>query len=318
MDTLTGHLDDNDVLRLAADLSWVRPLGPYPGWHFDADWDNPALAFRLRREVWCHFRRRPAVPVVVPWHDGLHFRLQLSNDLSKQLFVGGCYEPNEFALLAEVLTPGMTFLDAGANEGLYTLFAARCVGGAGAVWAFEPSSREFTRLRHNVQMNRLGNVRLFPLALGKENVKFALQVAEDEHSGQSTLGAFAWDTERAGVEQVPVRRLDDLARAERLRRVDVIKMDVEGAELAALEGAEGVLTKHRPVLLLEVNEQALRHQGASGAALAQFLRGHDYALFAFDQASGRPVPSGPDQFSDNVVAAPRGGPVARRLGAGTG
>lgn len=318
MDTATGHLDDNDILRLAAGLSWTRPLGRYPGWRFDADWENTGLAYRLRRAIWCHFRERPAVPVVVDWYEGLRFHLHLSNDLSKQVFVAGCYEPNEFAFLGDVLAPGMTFLDAGANEGLYTLFAARRVGAGGTVWAFEPSPREFTRLRHNVQLNRLDNVRLFRLALGRQNAALDLKIADDEHSGQSTLGDFAHQVTRVGVEEVPVRRLDDLVRAEGLRRVDVVKMDVEGAELAVLEAADRVLRRHRPVLLLEVNEKALQHQGASGAALERFLRGHDYALFAFDPASGRPVPARPDEFSDNIVAAPRGSHIARRLGAGAG
>lgn len=305
MDSLNGDLHESEVLRLAGELAWTRPLLPYPGWRFDADWENPHLAFRLRREIWQSFRqRKQQVPLVINWYFGLRIHLYLSNDLSKQLYIGGCIEPNEFAFLDKVLAPGMTFVDAGANDGLFTLFAARRVGPTGQVWAFEPSPREFLRLRRNVRLNGIGNARTFPLALANVDGQAEMKIADDEHSGQNTLGDFCYQIGLAGREQVATKRLDELAQQECLHAIDVLKLDVEGAELSVLAGAESILRKQRPVLLLEVNENALGLQGTTAAALVEFLRAHDYEIHGFDPTTGQPFTSPKDALSDNIVAMP--------------
>jgi FkbM family methyltransferase len=305
LDSLNGDLHDSEILRLAGELAWTRPLLPYPGWRFDSDWDNPRLAFRLRREIWQHFQqRKQQVPLITSWYFGLRIHLYLSNDLSKQLYIGGCIEPNEFAFLDQVLAPGMTFVDAGANDGLFALFAARRVGPTGQVWAIEPSPREFLRLKRNVRLNGIGNVRAFPLALADTDGQAEMKIADDEHSGQNTLGDFAYPIELARCEPVMTRRLDDLVQQECLRPVDVIKLDVEGAELSVLTGASSVLRQQRPLLLLEVNENALWLQGTTARALVEFLRSHDYEIYGFDQTTGQPFSSPNETLSDNIVAMP--------------
>ena len=305
MDSLNGDLHESDILRLAGELAWTRSLLPYPGWRFDGDWDNPHLAFRLRREIWQYFQqRKQQVPLVTNWYCGLRIHLYLSNDLSKQLYIAGCIEPNEFAFLDKVLAPGMTFVDAGANDGLFTLFAAHRVGASGQVWAFEPSRASFFGSGGTCRLNGIGNVRLFPLALANFEGHAEMKIADDEHSGQNTLGDFCYQIELAGRERVTTRRLDDLVQQECLRPIDVIKLDVEGAELSVLAGATSILRKHRPLLLLEANENALGLQGASAAALVEFLRSHDYEIYGFDHTTGQPFSSPSDALSDNIVAMP--------------
>ncbi len=146
----------DELLTAAQLLTHVRPLVPYPGWHFDSDWSNPSLSSRMRRHIWLYLRERGfEVPFIMGWHEGLVVKLHLPNDLSRLVFVAGCTDPNDFCYLRRILKPGMVFLDAGANEGLYTLFAAKRVGCSGRVLAFEPSKREFERLRENIRINRL-------------------------------------------------------------------------------------------------------------------------------------------------------------------
>ncbi len=134
-------MSEPDVLRIAEALTIVRPLTPYPNWYFDADWQNVDLGYRIRRSIWTYFSRRKAFAALdVPWYGRLKLRIYLGNDQSRQQFVAGCLDPNEFALLDKLLTPGMVFFDVGANEGFYSVFASRRVGETGSVWAFEPSS----------------------------------------------------------------------------------------------------------------------------------------------------------------------------------
>ena len=133
-----------------------------------------------------------------------------------------------------------------------------------------------------------------------------LLVAEDEWSGHNTLGAFAYDTPLATKETVRTERLDDIVLREGLSRVDVVKLDVEGAELLALKGAIGILERFRPLLLLELADRALCHQGSNSAQIWDFCCQRGYQIFAFDQFTGFPVPAQQKPYydSENIVAVP--------------
>lgn len=294
---------DAEVLALAERVAWLRPLGVYPGWRFNIEWDSPDPRVQLRRRIWERFAQlgRP-MPLVVPWHRDTFLELTLSNDTSQQIFVAGCNEPNELTWLAEVLRPGMTFVDAGANEGLFTTLAARCVGATGRVVACEPSSREFARLTRNLQLNSLTNVDALQVALADDEGEASLHIAQNRHAGLNSLGTPCYATAVQGTETVRLRTLEAVCRELAIERVDVMKIDVEGAEAALLRGAEPIIRRDRPAILLEVNDEALSHQGSSATAVLDWLESAGYAILHFG-ADGRPCPDAPR--SDNVVALPR-------------
>jgi FkbM family methyltransferase len=298
-------MPETDVLRIAAALAVVRPLTPYSNWYFDADWQNPDLGYRVRRSIWTYFSRRKKPGALdIPWYDSLKLRIYLGNDISRQQYVAGCIDPNEFALLDKLLAPGMVFIDAGANEGFYTVFASYRVGKTGIVWAFEPSKREMERLTANVELNGLANVRSFPVALADEDTNAGLLIAGDEHSGHNTLGQFVHESELSGRESVPLRRLDNLVRENALKRLDFLKIDVEGAEWRVLAGALGALRLFRPMILLEVSDSSLKAQGSSRDELIQFLESQAYRLYLFDSSTGLPVPAFEGRYGANMLAVP--------------
>jgi FkbM family methyltransferase len=300
------ELSERDLLDAARSLAYVRPLLPYPGWRFDSEWENPDLCYRYRRRIWEVCRQRAGdLPLEIPWHHGLRISLRLSNDLSKQVFIGGCYEANELAFLARTLRPGMTVVDAGASEGLYTLLAARYVGPTGCVWAFEPCLREFDKLQHNVENNGLSNTRLFRIALGDSLAEQDLLIAGLEHAGQSTLGRFAYESvESVGRERVRVQKLDDLVQEHGLRRLDLLKADVEGAEGRLLRGARNTLRDLRPVVLFEVLEPALLNQGDTLDELLRVMREACYSVWRFSPATGLPVLADGLSSGENLLAVP--------------
>ena len=284
-------------------------LGMVPGWRFSMEYDAGSSWWVVRRGVLWRYARanRLNVPVVVPWLGGTRVGVTLGNDMSLCLYVGGSFEPNEFAFLDRVLRPGMTFVDIGANEGLYTLFVASRVGPSGRVVAVEPSSRERNLLEANLARNRLHDVTVVPHALADAAGSAELKIASGEHGGHNTLGQFIYESDAlAARENVTVETLDGLVTRLGLDRADVIKIDVEGAELKLLQGGRGLLSQRHPVLLIEANEQALRQQGASTAAVVDLLRALDYQIHVFNE-SGMTEPWTPgNPLSENIVALPRG------------
>jgi len=304
-DVSIWHPTENILLRAAKDLAFARPLTPYPGWRFDIEWDNPDIAFQIRRLIWSYFRdHKSEASIPMKWHHGLELKLWLGNDLSKQLFIAGCYEPNETAFVNCSLKPGMVFVDAGANDGLYTLLASRLVGPSGQVWAFEPSEREFMRLQQNLSLNKISNVRPLRVALADVNGETELAVAEDEHAGQNTLGSFSCAIQSLRKETVSMRRLDDLFSEERLNRLDLIKVDIEGAETRLISGAFKLLRNLRPVVLFEASETALQNTGSSSTQLLDLFRKLGYDIYSFASETGRPIAAKAGEFSGNMIAAP--------------
>ena len=289
---------------------WLGPrvaaepiIAPSPGWYLGAG-EKAGLPARLRRQVWRSLRE----PFEVEWLEGVKLTLFPGNETSRAVFITGRYEPNEFHLLAKILRPGMTFIDVGANMGLYSLFSAKKVGEHGKVLAFEPSRREYEVVKKNVEANRLSNVTLLHLALSDKPAEVELLIAPSRHSGHNTLGGFAYDTPLERRERVAAERLDDVVRKESLTRADVIKMDIEGAELRALRGAVETLARFRPILFVEVSDRSLRQQGCTREDLLDFILRRGYLLYQFDRQTGFPVALKLQSLSEseNVVAVPAG------------
>lgn len=229
--------------------------------------------------------------LAIQWHKGLSLFLYPKVWTSQVLFYYGIYEPNELVFLEGALKPGQVFVDVGANMGLYSLFASRLVGETGIVVAVEPSARDYQRLQAHIALNQAHNIRARRVALAEREGTAHLQVATDENSGHNSLGQFGiGGTRLERVEEVPTKTLDSLVAEEDLPRVDAIKIDVEGAELRVLQGAQRTLQTSRPLLLLELSDRTLRMQGTSSGEVLQFLRDRGYNLLRFDEKTGLPTP----------------------------
>jgi FkbM family methyltransferase len=309
INSIFAGLDEPSLYGLAVSLAVLAPLYPVPGWRFDSFLDAKDLATFVRYALWLSLsgRRPRAGPVTLPWHASTRVQLHMGNDLSQAVFVAGCFEPNEFALLERVLRPGMTMIDGGANEGVFTIYAAVRVGAAGRVLAVEPSPRELDRLRANLALNEADNVTVVAAALAERLGELSLRIAEDAHAGQNTLGDFMYpNIGEAGKITVPVTTLDALVEKHRLGRVDVIKLDLEGAEERALAGARRTLREFHPLVLLEAAEEGLTRQGGSTAGVCALLAEEEYNVLGFHPGTGKPAPvSDPLLRWDSLIAVHR-------------
>lgn len=184
------------------------------------------------------------------------------------------YEP-ELAFLRQYLRPGMVMVDAGACYGIYSLVAASRVGRSGLVLAIEPAANSYERLAGNVRLNRLVNVRPLRFALWDRRGDAFLRHAADP--GRNSLGEV--ESARTSGETVSLRKLDDVLDEQQIRRVDVIKLDIEGAEAPALRGAIRTLRAQRPVVIFEENARAAAALGLGASEAAGILRSLGYAVY---------------------------------------
>jgi FkbM family methyltransferase len=301
-------LPDAELIERLGGPAPLRELSPYPAARRELDGRQLVPETLVRHDVWrILFEANRSIPFTVPWHLGSRLEVQLGNEMSRDIVVHGYLDPNEFALLDRVLKPGSHVLDIGANEGAYTIFAAAKVGASGRVWAIEPSARELARLRTNVGLNDAATVDVVPCAIGDRNAETELKIAADSRSGHNTLGEFVWDgVTLATTQRVPLRTLDTIVAEGGIRRVDVIKMDIEGAEGRLLLGGRSVIETHRPLVLFEASARSLRQQGSSIDGLLAAFRSTGYGIFAFDHVTGRPTPYAPGHSGDNLIAAPDG------------
>ncbi len=314
LDNLGCWLLENAPVLGIAYASLLKPraprLEPRPGWTFAAEYYDQRQWLACRRgALWEAARRKSLIiPLVVPWHEGSRIEVTLGNDNSLCLYVCGSFEPNEFAFLDRVLKPGMVFVDVGANDGYFATFAAKKVGASGRVVAVEPSSRERAHLSRNLALNSIANVTVLPIALGAAPGIVELKLADGLHTGHNTLGDFAHeDVVSASSERVEMRTLDAAVERLGLSRVDVIKIDVEGGEGGVIAGGGNVISRWRPVLLLEINDRALRVQGYSAELLLAELQSEfGYEILVWAKDGGIPAQWQAGQpMSENIVAFPR-------------
>lgn len=172
----------------------------------------------------------------------------------------GTYEYDKVRVFERWVRPGDVVYDVGAHVGYYTLLASELVGPAGRVFAFEPLPRNLRFLREHVRLNKAANVAVVDAAVaGREDKAF---ISEGPSHSEGRLGP-------AGEIEVRTVGLDELV-SEGLPAPKCIKMDIEGGELDALEGASGILADAKPVVFLSTHGSQVRESCRSLLAAAGY------------------------------------------------
>lgn len=188
----------------------------------------------------------------------------------------------ELGYLENLLSTGQVFIDGGANFGIYTVVAANLVGQSGCVLTFEPGVESFATLKKNVELNDINNVKLFQTGLSDREGKTRFYHIDNAPNSYS-LGN---DTQHnTSFEEIYTISIDLVVERENLERVDVIKLDVEGAEELVLRGAISVLEKMQPTILFEVSEKATGRLDLSSHGAGDFLKELGYEFFAVRESN---------------------------------
>jgi FkbM family methyltransferase len=193
----------------------------------------------------------------------------------------GEYEPHLFKFFRETLRPGMVFVDVGANVGFYSMLAAAQVGETGRVFSFEPNPENCRLIKLSVARNRFETVAVFPTALGSQSGASVFST----HIGSN--GGLMPDTEESLANPncvvVPISKLEEVIR----ERIDIVKIDVEGAEGLVLQGAKTLIEEHKPIITSEFSlEMLARVSGMSGKAYLDYFSESGYRAYLCERGSG--------------------------------
>lgn len=191
------------------------------------------------------------------------------------------------ACIRTILQPGQTAIDVGANLGYLTAVMAQCVGLGGRVWSFEPVPETFELLALCRSLNDYTQVTPIRVALGESDGSTEITY-DKRHSGIATLHP---DKVAGETQRVELRSLDALVAAGEVgQHPSLMKIDVEGHELAVLRGAREIIGRASPTLVFELNERAARAAGWTLAELAELLLSLGDYSFALIEADGtRPL-----------------------------
>lgn len=278
----------------------------------------PEILLRTLRQIWTHpenrnrraralagyfgwqaWERTVRRPVTVKLTGGIKVRCHPHSPIASAVIYYGLADPAEMRFVLGYLQPGDTFVDVGANVGVYSLLAASVPDVR--VLALEPSSQAWTRASENVRLNRLETrVTLLKQAAGRTAGPGRLTV------GLDAMNSLVESESRDSTEAVSVDTLDRLAAEHALERVALIKVDVEGWETDVLEGAAELIRRHRPALIVEVNDVE---------SLEEFAATAGYSCIAYVPGSRTVEPASLAAFKGhNAILVPDPEAASMRLG----
>jgi FkbM family methyltransferase len=201
-----------------------------------------------------------------------------SSYIGGTLFWFGMHHVNEIIALNSILKPNFTFVDVGANQGEFTIFAATKLK-SGRVISFEPVSKQFSMLQKNIELNNFSNIELNNYGLSETEEKLPIYTSTDTelhsgiHEGLSTLFR---SNSRTEIEEIVSLKIFDDEYFTKLVRFDFLKIDIEGAELFALKGMHKSLLKFKPMILIEINDETFTQAGYSSIEVLQYLAKFGY------------------------------------------
>lgn len=186
----------------------------------------------------------------------------------------GIYEPDKTQTICDLLKPGQTFIDVGGNKGDFSLLAAKIIGDNGRVLTFEPEPENCHWFEKSIKLNSYDSIQLFNLALSDSNGKAQLYLGEK--SGWHSLISAQGNTDNSTIE-VEKRTLDSILDENDIHQVDMMKIDVEGAEMEVLNGAKQTLDNNSDlILLLDLHP----HMGVNVVSVCDYLLDKGFSIYS--------------------------------------
>jgi FkbM family methyltransferase len=223
------------------------------------------LCFAVSVRVYRYDRNKPKKKqelVIENFAGNIRMKVDRARSMGASLYWTGFHEFRELFFLHWFLKPEMTFVDVGANQGEYSLFAAKRLS-KGTVMAFEPLASIREVFEENIRLNGFNNIQVFDCGLSDKNGSLDFHEIEGPDEGLGTL--YLGDKKSKSVIRIPLRSLDEIVQELSIPKIDFIKLDIEGGELNALKGSVETIRKYKPVIMIEINDATYKAAGYSTA-----------------------------------------------------
>jgi FkbM family methyltransferase len=176
--------------------------------------------------------------------------------ISSELILYAVHEPLTTRIISNEVKEGMVCFDIGSNIGYYALLESNLVKENGKIFAFEPSPVNFSAFLSNVELNECKNIMMFNFAMGKKNEELEFIISR-ESNWSKIRNENDLITSQTEVVNVPVKTLDSFCEENKIEKIDLVRLDVEGHERKIIEGALTTLRKFHPKLMVEIHKMYL-------------------------------------------------------------
>ncbi len=254
-----------------------------------------------------HNLSTPPRNLIVSSKDGRKFRVNLNDRIYRGLFLMGHYEKHETEILRKIVKKGDVVFDIGANFGWYTTLLAELVGPKGQVHSFEPVPTIFDELRFNLGLNGLtDNIFLNNFALGMEEGTVTLHLFAGLSTGHASISSLGRDDYITFESRI--MPLDRYISDNSVGRVDLVKCDVEGAEMMVIKGGSALFSRRcAPIVLIERNMETYERFGYNPEDLLLQLSEYNQYRF-FEVSNGSKLRSLKSltlhKHTDNIICMP--------------
>ena len=235
----------------------------------------------------------------LPWGD--RFVLNLERAVDRQIYLRR-FEPMETKIVSAMVDQGSVCVDVGANIGYYTSLMANCVGDDGYVIAFEPGRQIQPWLTVNLDINKRGD-RVIVLGKAASNAESNVVFYECEDAAYSStlVGATDYETERRRYNVETVRLDATVGELGFMDKVSLIKVDVEGGEALVIAGAEQLIARSKPVLIVEYFHLGLRGQSGNKSEFIRHLIDFGYRGFFLNKKQAKVEEFDQPYFEGNLI-----------------
>jgi FkbM family methyltransferase len=210
---------------------------------------------------------------------GVCMKVDISKHMGRSIYWRGAHDWRPIFTMEKILQPGNVMIDVGANQGEYTLWAARKVFPNGKVLAFEPMESLFEQLQENINLNPRFAQIITPFKLGLSDHKGDINLYGKANDNEGVNTIYPTTEHQILIQKIALDSLDNHLAYQDISRIDLIKIDVEGAELQVLRGAKKALLEFKPSLIIEINEQACQAAGYQGMDILNYLKPIGYVFF---------------------------------------
>jgi FkbM family methyltransferase len=245
--------------------------------------------------------------VIITDRRGMRFTHYSSDSESFEVVITKDFYEPELCAMEKLVKNGSTVIDVGANIGLFSVFLSREIGEKGKLFAFEPIKETFWRMRENLALNKCANVIPFQAAVSNKQGKATMNVFPEGYGAWNTFGKPVFGKiAPVAVEKVDILSLDSFAKSQSIKKIDFLKIDVEGFERDVLEGARELMSNNRvKYLSFEISDIPLKGAGRTSSEIFSILHEYGYKAYEFDPKKKKFV--GPilesDSFYQNYFAS---------------